>query len=54
MPEIETSFLALFKTTGVPFDLVTIQVEEIFQRLPSSFTIEAIEAPEQKCFLPCR
>ncbi len=54
MPEIETSFLVLFKTTGVPFDLVTIQVEEIFQPLPSSFTIEAIEAPEQKCFLPCR
>ena len=54
MPEMETSFLVLFKTAGVPFDLASIQVEEIFQPLPSSFTTEAIEAPEPKCLLPCR
>ena len=54
MPEMETSFLVLFKTAGVPFDLVTIQVEEIFQPLPSSFTTEMLKAPEQECPLPCR
>ena len=54
MSGMKTSFLVLFKTAGVPFDLASIQVEEIFQCLPSSFTTETVEAPEQECLLPCR